>query len=210
LVNVEGIVPFINRRRGGFILFAILGCAPVLCDLAGAIRRKPLRWSIQGAMITALAVTLLVGWNRWIGITLPTHEPNDTVPKLCRWVEQNTPRDAIFLAPPGEGKFRLLSRRAVVVDFKCVPQLAGELREWQQRLVDVTGVSDLGALPHGFDKLPGALNERFERQDADSLLAVAHKYGARYIVRARPLGPAMAAKLVDTGGQGYFLYDLQR
>lgn len=210
LISVEGIIPFINRRRGGFILFAILGCTPVLCDVVSTIRRTMLRRAIQGGMIALLLCALVVGWDRWIGIALPTREPDEGLPGLCNWVRDNTPVDAVFLSPPGEGKFRLLARRAVVVDFKCVPQLAGELRQWSDRLKSVLGVDSFDSLPHGFDKLPGALNDLYERRDSGELVEVAKQYGARYIVRERPLSVEYAPKLVPTGGHRYFLYDLSR
>ena len=79
----------------------------------------------------------------------------DTEPSYslaCDWIREHTPIDAVFVVAPSEQEFRLRAQRAIVVNFKCVPQLSGELEEWRDRLQAVLDLPDLRTLPHSFDK----------------------------------------------------------
>jgi hypothetical protein len=98
-----------------------------------------------------------------------------------------------------------------VVNFKAVPQLGAELAEWAQRLRDVLGLTNLNTqLPHGFDKIPPAMRAIYRDRPADELFAAAQKYKARYVIATRDLGPGADDKLIQTAGDRYFLYDLDR
>jgi hypothetical protein len=71
--------------------------------------------------------------------------------ELYAWMRNSTPKDAQFLSPPDMETVRYHGQRAIVVDWKSTPILPGELVEWRNRLVDVTGrpqfrgAADLGA-----------------------------------------------------------------
>lgn len=136
------------------------------------------------------------------------HEDDSEYRALCEWARRNTPVDAIFLVPPGESGFRLHARRAIVVNFKAVPQLSGELREWRHRLRNVLHMDDLGALPRGYDVVQRALDERYASLSADQLLLTARNYRARFIVtnRAHQETPALR-ELFSTPSGRSFLYD---
>src|SRR5581483_10206351 len=104
---------------------------------------------------------------------------------------------AVFLVPPDESDFRLKAERATVVNFKAVPQLGAELAEWAQRLRDVLGVSNLNnQLPHGFDKIPGAMRVLYRDRPAESLVTAAQKYHARYVIATRHLEPQFDDMLI--------------
>ena len=93
---------------------------------------------------------------------------------LTRWASASSPRDAVFLIPPYYGDFRLLGRRAVVVDDKSPPMYLDELVEWYQRLsaaVDATKLDSLG------DEW-----QRWNTLSPDRLIAVAAKFHANYVV----------------------------
>jgi hypothetical protein len=54
-----------------------------------------------------------------------------------------TPDTALILAPPNAAYLRLLAGRALVVDFKTFPFYDRGLKEWNRRLTDCYGETDL-------------------------------------------------------------------
>ncbi len=138
--------------------------------------------------------------------TMPQDDPDYI--RLCEWVSKNTPVDAVLLVPPDEESMRLIGRRAIVVNYKCVPQLSAELSEWAGRLCDVLDLRDLTALPHDYVKVFPAIRARYDQQPPQRLLEMATKYGARYIVTTYEL-PGHAAQRLNIDGTGrYMVYDL--
>ena len=57
----------------------------------------------------------------------------------------HTPLDAIFLVPPQETDFRLYGQRAIIVNFKHIPQLSNEIRQWRDRYGDAAVNAELDA-----------------------------------------------------------------
>ena len=53
----------------------------------------------------------------------------------CRWIESNTPADALFLTPLGRVPFKWYAGRAEWFSYKDCPQDARRLVEWNRRLV---------------------------------------------------------------------------
>ena len=54
--------------------------------------------------------------------------------ETCRWVEQNTPRDAEFITPAVSNAFNWYAERWQYVSFKDCPQDAPGIVEWNRRL----------------------------------------------------------------------------
>ncbi len=69
--------------------------------------------------------------------------PNDRA--LTEWMRDSTPKDALFLTPPGIETLRYHGQRAIVVDWKSNPIVPGEVLEWLRRLEDVCGRPVRGA-----------------------------------------------------------------
>lgn len=89
--------------------------------------------------------------------------------KVCDWIRQNTPKDAIFITPHQQQTFKWYASRTEVVSWKDIPQDAESIVQWHQRLKEIQEpqtVSELGLLMYTDQRL------------AD--LAV--RYRARYIV----------------------------
>ena len=131
--------------------------------------------------------------------------------ELGAWVRDHTPKDAVFLVPPDEESFRVHARRAIVVNFKGVPQLSGELPAWRDRLQDVLDLDTAGllALPRPMGRTLEAIRGRYESLSQEHHAAVARKYGARYAVLAHRLDAASDWRLAHSDSTGrYFLYDL--
>jgi len=98
--------------------------------------------------------------------------------QLCRWINQNGPK-ATYLTPPGHDGFTYLTNRSTVVEFKINPDGALYLKEWYERLNDLSG----GVLPHerGFANiLP--LDQAYAALTSSQLLVLRQKYQADYAV----------------------------
>ncbi len=68
----------------------------------------------------------------------------------CRWIEANTPRDALYLTPMYNVGFKWYAQRAEYVTWKDCPQDAANLLQWKER-VDL--LKSWGApSPNGFRK----------------------------------------------------------
>ena len=89
--------------------------------------------------------------------------------KVCGWVRLNTPEDAVFITPIQQQTFKWYASRTEVVAWKDIPQDAGSIVQWHERLKQIQEpqqVSTLGLLMYPDERL-GALAE---------------KYGADYLV----------------------------
>jgi len=98
--------------------------------------------------------------------------------QLCRWINQNGPK-ATYLTPPGHDGFTYLTNRSTVVEFKINPDGALYLKEWYERLNDLSG----GVLPHerGFANiLP--LDQAYAALTSSQLMVLRQKYQADYAV----------------------------
>lgn len=175
---------FVRARPGP--LWVTAGLA-VLSAAYATSRRAGVR-----PVVCVLAMLPLLVWDRGFGLRFIPEDPPGYV-RLARWARENTPRDAMFLVPPQEQAWRIEARRAVVVNFKAVPQTSAELPEWKRRMQDVTGVADLTTLAGTFDSTLRSLGEVYARRDVEALIAVARKYDCQYVVTAGdlPAHPAL-------------------
>jgi hypothetical protein len=189
----------------------LLGCI----GAAFLVERVARRWKIERAVTACAACAGLVLMcacaerGPYLGMFRLVHDdpPYDAV---CDWARQNTPADAVFLVPPQEEDFRLRARRAIVINFKGVPQLSGEFPEWRDRLRDVLDLPDLRVLPTPFASTLAAIRDRYEALPPAHLEAVSRKYGARYVLVGHRISE-WEARRVDVGANPeYFLYDLSR
>ncbi|MBC8109210.1 MAG: hypothetical protein H7Z14_21670, partial [Anaerolineae bacterium] len=198
----------LGNHRGAFIGFVILSFVPALMSSIRYVPRTPAPY--MGGLLACI-VAAVIGWNRWLGWGM-TPEPVDAdYLKLCQWAREATPTDAIFLVPPSDTVFRLEARRAIVVNFKHVPQLSGEITLWLDRLADVLGTRDVDSFPRDYMKLLPALDAQYESRSPEQLIDVANKYSARYIVVDHDLGPAHRSQLAyRTDARQYFVYDVAR
>ena len=90
----------------------------------------------------------------------------------------------------------------------AVPQLSGELTEWQRRLSDVLDMRDVTLLPHDYREVLRAIRQRYEQMPASRLVEVARKYDARYIAATHPLEGLEDRRVNVDATERYFLYDL--
>ena len=59
---------------------------------------------------------------------------------VCRWINEQTPADSLFLTPPSHQTFKWRTNRAEVVNWKDAPQDAKGLVEWRTRMDKARGV----------------------------------------------------------------------
>lgn len=164
--------------------------------------------AFEMASVSALLLVLLITGLGHFGIRAVVLEddPPDYL-ALCDYARDHTPVDAIFLVPPSEEQFRLRARRAIVVNFKGVPQFSSELVEWRNRLCIVLDATDLTFLPRRFDRTLKAIAQRYDELTPRHLREAASLYRARYIVTAHAVDLPAPATLVFEKGN-YHLYDL--
>ena len=154
---------------------------------------------------------LLVGgtW-RSLGVGM-TPEPEDSNYRaVCAWARNNSPTDAIFLVPPQETDFRLYAERAIIVNFKHVPQLSGEIKEWNQRLSVVLGpqLAALEAAGEDYTRTMSSLSSMYESRSDDQLIAAATHYNAQFIVVTHPLQTSDVTLRYHPQSNPFFLYEL--
>jgi hypothetical protein len=166
--------------------------------------RTPGGWTPTAVAGAVLLVALgIAARERWLGLNL-LPEDDSAYLSMCRWVRGHTPTDALFVVPPGEQAFRLVAQRAIVINFKGVPQLAGQLPEWRDRLRAVLAMNNLSDLPQPFDRTLAAIDARYQSLPDGYLADVARRYGARYVLIGRSM---TIGTLVHAVGC-YCLYDL--
>ncbi len=186
IAAVLGVVP----REYAATTVVVLGLIPTALPL---VRRWPL-W-VNGLALAGLAVAVAAAWQRAPGrATPPIMEPG--LAEVAAWARANTPKDALFVTPPGESGWQWHSRRATVVSFKHVPQLTHELPEWRQRLEAVTGVENVTTLAGTFDQKLAKLAEKHRVRPLDELRDVARSYAADFVI-APPTGEPAALTAGD-------------
>jgi hypothetical protein len=181
------------RRRGYVVvaLGAVAGVAGVVATSSGLLAPPTLR-SPLGVKLAGLE-----------GDSAGYRE-------LASWARENTPKDAIFLVPPDEESFRVHARRAIVVNFKGVPQLSAELPEWRDRLQGVLGLDtqSLLSLPKPMGRTLMAIRARYNELPPGHHARIAARYGATFAVLGHPVD-APGFRLVHSDStRSYFLYDL--
>jgi hypothetical protein len=205
------VAQYVAANRGALTFLCALAAVAAVHSAIVRVTAPGARRFIGVVMISFTALALIVGWSRWTGLALVLDPPDPAYLATCAWAREHTPVDAVFVVPPQETEFRYYARRAIVVNFKGVPQLSSELGAWRDRLRDVLGLPDLATLPRGdFRAAERAIGEVYDGRSAPELFAAAQNCGARYVVATHDLGadPATRDKLVVVIEGRYFLYDL--
>ena len=117
---------------------------------------------------------------------------------VCRWIEASTPRDARFLTPPHQQTFKWYAGRAEVVNWKDVPQDARGLIAWRT-IMDEVYPRDSEHRRHGL----AAFTD-------EELIALAHKYNARFIVidRTRANRPILLQRVYPLAREDNPVFDV--
>jgi len=89
--------------------------------------------------------------------------------KVCFWIRENTPDDAVFITPDAQQTFKWYAQRAEVVCWKDVPQDAANVVRWNERVQALS-------LPQRAS-LAGLLSYTDQQ-----LIELADKYNANFLV----------------------------
>jgi hypothetical protein len=205
--SVKWLAGFVWRHRGPIGLAVILSSTLAIYELIYALPRAWGQNLLHGSGIAALILIVLISWGRWLGVDTISDDDDDYL-RLCAWVKQNTSMDAIFLVPPQEQSFRVHAGRAIVVNFKGVPQLSGELPEWRRRLERVLNMSNILDLERPFESALPDMGRRYDALPAQHLVDVAREYHAEYVVAGHPLANPSLAPVYGDEKSRYFLYHL--
>lgn len=145
----------------------VITCVMAAFAVAIAVRRE------QVVTATCAALCAFALWVKRAQLVSPVlFDPND--PGVLHWAHAESPRDATFLVPPYHGKFRLLARRAVIVDTKSPPMYSDEVVAWYRRLCAAVGAPALRSIQEA--------NNRWDALSADGLVAIARQFKADYVV----------------------------
>jgi hypothetical protein len=90
---------------------------------------------------------------------------------VCQWVNEHTPREALFLTPRSNQTFKWRAERAEVATWKDVPQDAAGLIAWRARIEDLYWIAEEERMAETAADLPV---ERVREQ--------AERYRAQYVI----------------------------
>jgi hypothetical protein len=190
------------------IYIQILGCSAAGAWLSRRVV-TPKTWTMLAGAVCGIMIVACAWREPFFGFFRMPRDDAAYV-TLCRWAAENTPVDAVFVVPPDEESMRLIGERAIVVNYKCVPQLSGELVGWEQRLCLLLGLQRLQDLPHGYTRTLPAIRQQYDQRSADDLLRAAAEYEASYIVVTHPLQDDRLKLVYSDAQQRYMVYDLKR
>lgn len=165
-----------------------------------AILGVPARFARHAATaVTALIVAMAL-WASPRGPGLRArHAARPAELALASWAVRETPVDAVFLTPPWFARFRLLARRAVVVDTKSPPLRPDLLVAWYRRMCAIVEAPDAADYQW--------VEARWAELAPAQRHAVARRFGADYIVVTADM--AMPGTPVHRD-DGYAVYAVER
>ena len=159
--------------------------------------------------VAMIMASLFVVWNAWqtydarSKLVLSRSDPPTKVidaldwQSACHWIRDNTPSDAMVLAPRAAQTFKWHARRAEVANWKDVPQNAHDLVEWFSRMDVLHATHSNDPEDRWYDSLAEAGKEH--------ALQGARRYGASYLLTAAD--PPLALP-VGYRNNSYVVYEL--
>lgn len=114
-----------------------------------------------------------------IYIQTPSHD--EDLKEAYRWIETETPEDAVFLAPPSQQGFRLGTSRALVVDFKAFPPGGEGPVQWEQRMNAVCN-ADIRQYDNSGFSISEACDDGFYNMTESEMKMVAESYNADWVL----------------------------
>lgn len=107
-------------------------------------------------------------------------------------VRELTPEGATFLASPSLIGFRIQARRAIFVDWKCVPMKGEEALEWKRRMLALFGTREFPL--RGYELRKGS-GELYQKRELGALAALAHQEHLDYLIANRNQKPRPEMRL---------------
>jgi hypothetical protein len=168
------------------MVLAVIGIGFALPHITGA-RSAALRPRIMTALLAVVFVATVagVGLPQFRESTLLFGDSATADRELFAWAAR-TPKNTLFVVPPGFSSFRVRTGRSIVVDWKSVPGLPAEILAWYGRLADLTGLQNVTS--------DEAADAAYAQMDAARMTMIAAKYHPDYMVFQGPVTPSLAAR----------------
>lgn len=96
------------------------------------------------------------------------------------WIEQNTPRDAVFIIPPTQEDFRMKASRAVVVSW-TIPKDSEAMVEWDRRMTEVCN-TDTSQYRSGNTRFERDCSNNFHNLTENQVMNLSKAYNANWIL----------------------------
>ena len=171
-------------------LLLLAWVARALVEAVPAVSRHlsaPAGWGVGAAALVLTVALGLAGVGRPAAVWRPGQHAQTDVYRAERWIATHTPRDAVFLVPPGTTSFRSHALRSVAINFKPTTFRDDAMHRWLGRLQAVAPAP----LP------PRAGGRAALRQWREALDPAYHAHT-----------PAEWRRLADAFGADYALVDL--
>jgi len=199
---------FHYHAPGQLLILGVFTTALVLgwiCHAVARAERLGVLFTSQKGMVTATVVaTLVLVTSSALRVNredfdLVLAPGNTDKHELFVWAS-GTPKDSLFLIPPNFEDFRVMTRRAVVVDWKTNPVRPGEVMEWSERLLTVSGTErplSLNSVMAGYQDMSDA---RFRE--------ICHQFGISYAIFQTPLNFADGTLPVAFQNDAFIVLDV--
>ena len=114
-----------------------------------------------------------------IYIQTPSH--GEDLENSYAWIQSNTPRDSVVLAPPSESGVRLATSRAIVVNIKSFPFRHDAILEWEERL---NTVCDMNVREHegNVSSIVQSCEENYHNLTESEIKYISKTYRADYAI----------------------------
>ena len=210
VVAIAGGAPAPSPRRLGVLAVALVvivrqvfrfqpDFAPMLMvafaggALAAVLRR---RWIV--AALAGVLLALAINARRAELADPPAFDDYES--GVVRWARTASAVDAVFLVPPYLGEFRLLARRAVVVDTKSPPMYMDEVVAWYRRVCAIVDANETEMAT--FDDA----DTRWDALPADRFAAIARRFDADFVLLDKARSKARLAAPIAFEDDGYVVY----
>ncbi len=146
----------------------------VLLGLAGLAQVMSYSRAVRiGASVIVLG--LVCALTHPVPITMT--ETNRDIAAVSEFAREHTPEDAFFVVPPNMGAFRVMARRALLVNFKTFPFDDREMVSWRERIEDCYGPVSSAGIGAAFE-----MDETYKRIEDERLRHLGAVYGVDHAV----------------------------
>jgi hypothetical protein len=149
----EGLLRFYWFRLADFSLSmtTAMACCAVACVLIKSNKRTT-QFSCVTCFVCIIAASAVVIYEKNLDPrpradrrSLPSYMDDESRTiatyrnwkRVCKWINENTPTDTVFITPHEQQTFKWYTGRTEVVCWKDVPQDAEGILDWNQRLLEL-------------------------------------------------------------------------
>ncbi|MBQ3387711.1 MAG: hypothetical protein IJG60_00690 [Thermoguttaceae bacterium] len=168
-------------------------CFLAIKRIGGAQKRTGAFSNAALAMVTAALALAMPAWGAAemtamkSGVLVPrSNPPKESISNgwldVCRWAQENTPEESVFLVPRGYESWKWHARRAEIANWKEIPQDASSMVRWYALMEDLYTTGVKKGKSRWNDPLIAVLLAKGEKRIARQ----AEKYHIDYIVAEQP------------------------